>query len=262
MDLSLDVVSALSSWLVALATVALVIITGIYARLTNKILQDQRDRVLPSVGLDIELIDQSSVVLLVLTNHGPTPALDLNFTITSNLTWEFGPLAREPETYSLTRRGLKYLAAKRTLKYFLGLTRRRHIEEGKSNITVICEYKNLQGRSLSSELEIDLVELDGTYLPELRSPLDRIAKALNDLENTEKQRLIRESSLTDDIFKKNCAFCKERIQLNATKCRYCHGIQDLERSETNDEEPHSVMPSIRKTIFGRLVRAFKRQHRQ
>jgi hypothetical protein len=205
------------------ATLLLVVYTGRYVKLTNKLAAEAEARSYPSVYVDVEL-EGNDEVLFLIGNAGPTPAHDIRLQVSDNVAWD-GLLEETLANMPVFQNGLSYLAPGRKIRYRVGLFDWEGVNEGRSLIRANVQYCTSVGRQLSSSFKIDLRLYEGSYAPLLQEPLERIAGSvqeicyLKDREHSaaEAKQIISQIGPP----RVACRSCCEQISSTAKKCPHC-----------------------------------------
>ena len=220
MDIA-GVLSSVGSVASAVATIALVFLTGRYVKLTHAMVEEARLAKYPNVFVDLEFDDFE--VKFLIGNAGSGPAKDLRFQVDDRVPWR--KLQNYPSglsELSIVKSGLSYLAPGRTLKFNAGYVENDpgFFAEG-SGISIRLTFETEGGVQLEREFTIDLQSYSGVLFESFRDPQREVARAIRDAER-DRSSHERISSQSNRFFKKNCPTCGELVSRSARKCPHCH----------------------------------------
>lgn len=223
-------VSLGSTVVVTVATVVLAILTRRYVMLTGSLVEESRRLHDPVVTVDFELPD--FIVLLVIENHGVSPARNVRLVLQESGPWLRG--LGEGEGLSDTQpfqSGVSYLTPGRRLKYQAGTMDWKAIGDAPAEVVIRLSYESLTGEQFEHTIRYDFRQLSNVMFESFRDPNDAIAKAIHDAESSRRSdgkmgQMMRQMSAPE---MKPCEMCAEPIRADAKKCKHCGSMQEPAR---------------------------------
>ena len=212
------IVSAVSAG----TTIALVWLTARYVKLTNALVEEARASKFPTVYLDLEL--DPGMSKFIIGNAGNSPAINIRLDVAKDAMWS--PLGKGGGAgiagLAPAIQGISYLAPGRVLKFTPGTIddTEKFFAVG-STIQIALSYQTESGHLIKREVLFNLSSYSGVLLESFRRSGREIADAI---ERVAQDRKIDEFTRrnSDQISKKSCPSCGEKIAITAKKCRFCH----------------------------------------
>ncbi len=215
-------ISVISTIIVAIATVALVVLTGKYVRLTKAMVDEMKEAREPDVHVDFELPER--MLRLVVGNSGRSPARNIKFEILSDI--DCIRAIHRPNATGLTgmsvfENGVSYLSPGRKLKYWTG-----YLEPKKEAITnkvfrIIVRYENDAKKRFERDISIDMGQYEHVLFESFKDGNVAVADAIRDSERSRRFHDDRNGMHRLFKFSVVCPFCCEEVKNNAKKCPHC-----------------------------------------
>ena len=209
-----NAVVAVSALVSAATTVVLAVLTFRYVRMTGRMVTEMREVREPSVFLDIEVDDDTLVMLI--GNRGVSAAFGIAVELRSELPWLEMDGARLMQL-PLIRDGLDYLAPGRELKYLAGRIDWQRATSSGGRVDAALSFRNESGRVFDRRITIDLSKYNGVAISSFRSPGAVIAESLSDMSRRQQMRDV--AGRTGP--RKFCPACAKSIPMAARKCFRC-----------------------------------------
>jgi len=199
----------------AIATVALMVLTGVYVYLTWRLVLGMYKAREPFVAIDFEFPDH--MLRFVVSNSGQTAARNIRFRIVKDLPWLsiFGKhgVAAIP----VISNGISNLSPGKSLKFHAGVL--HSIPKKETILSIEVTFENEFGNTFSRKEVIDFTQFDEV----LFESFDRADKGVESA--IESLTRLLDSKLSKDGFKmlsmKECPVCAESIPIKARKCSRC-----------------------------------------
>lgn len=225
-----ELISLLVSSISATTTIALVILTAKYVKLTHALVEEAKVSKYPNIYVDLEF-DEAEVKFIV-GNSGGSAAMDIKINVTDSVPWrKVQQFQTGITSISAVENGISYLAPGRILKFQAGYVERcpEFFAKG-STIDIALTFKTETGKVLHRQYTIELHSYSNILLETFQNPEREVAKAIRD---TESSRRTHESitNRKSGLFKKTCPSCGELVQRMAKKCFHCLEVIPNEQSK-------------------------------
>jgi hypothetical protein len=199
-----------------ISTVALVLITYWYARLTRQIATSSREAQRPYVYLQLAADSGSGfyLVYLVIGNSGDRAAHD--FAATIEPTGD-ADLDAKLAAISALAHGIPYIAPGQRYYYSFEVDRRIY-DETNSPIQIGIDARYQEGRrSYRHSVPLSFGPMRGASFRSFSDPLDSVAYSIDRMA----QDLRPRPKMSRNLGRRSCPACFEMIYRNARKCPHC-----------------------------------------
>ncbi|TAM45862.1 MAG: zinc ribbon domain-containing protein [Acidobacteria bacterium] len=217
-----EAINAVSTVVVAGATLVLAALTAWYARITSKMLAEMRASRDPCVLLDLEAPDVGELHL-VISNIGQSVARNVRFEVLHDVDW-LQPVGGEGPglaSWPVIRNGVRYLTPGRSLRFSADRFQLHKTGMFEGTLQVKVRYDNEAGRELSRDVTIDTKLFGEVRFDSYRDSNWAVAEALKALDRGMNRKDPLRSVFLG-LGKRPCPFCGELIPQAARKCARCH----------------------------------------
>jgi len=174
-----------SGSILAILTLALVIITGIYVHLTRKMVKETRImreiQSEPNISIYYKSEEHIGLIDIVIKNIGQGPAFNIQFEVDPDFKYTEKKNISELNLFKI---GLKYLAPNQEITFFLNSLVAIMEKKLCMNFDLTVKYSNAAGKSLQNTYNIDLSEILGLRHvgePPLKKIGDQLEKINNEI---------------------------------------------------------------------------------
>jgi len=212
-------INALSTTVVAIATVVLVRKTARYVKLTQSLVHEAEQNRRPSVAVDLEF-PNSHDCSLVVRNCGTAAARNVKFTLVeSRIPFMIGQGNSGLGDLNVFKSGISILVPDRVLKFRLPYIDERAFRTESGILRLHISYVDVDEKQIDEDVVLDLAAYRDVLFSSFRDPAHAIAEAIRDTASRADTR-DRVSTLFSPP-KKTCPVCAEQIHKNAKKCPSC-----------------------------------------
>jgi hypothetical protein len=178
-------------------------------------LEHMRSAQTASVVIDLTFDGQSAY--LNVENVGSSAATNIVFEELAGFDW-----SQHNGIAGLKERGISYLPAHRTMRFWLGYPNWKKVKEQPGPIRVALLY-NTEGTGKRRDFIIDMMQYSGTTSQS--APEDRIVRAIERLRDTQRDHGLFNRLGIFRSAKKACRMCAESIPVAAKICSHCKSTQ-------------------------------------
>ena len=195
-------------------TFALIGITAWYTYLTRKLVKTTIESQRPYVFVDFQGIGPNFLEIII-ENSGYKVANNVSFQVIKDLEDRKGtPLS----SYLPFMQGFTHLPPKRTYKYRFLIDAKLFTENLNSIFEVKVTYSDVK-KKYEDHFIIDLSPFKSILFSSFKNPIDGVTAELSRIRSS--HQFDRQFS-HDNLFKKDCPYCCEKIIHGAKKCPHCH----------------------------------------
>ncbi|MCX5800889.1 MAG: hypothetical protein NTX17_05820 [Candidatus Eisenbacteria bacterium] len=205
---------------VTIATIILVCLTAKYVRLTKLMLESMREARDPAINVDFEL--PGNDLRLVITNSGLSPAKNVRFAVTKDLSWIRRRTGRGGiSDLPVIKYGIPHFSAGRKLKYYLGFPQWKVEKSGEQCLSLRVTFENESGKQMTQYIDIDMTQFEDVLFESFQDPELEVAKAIRESGRAEDFRQMSPLRIGLPSPKRACPTCGEFVSLKAKKCPHC-----------------------------------------